>query len=75
MRLLLDTNAFLRWIAGSPVPRPVERVLNRRDTECAISIVTGWEIMMKPKLGLRASKIEAAIGEMKKWTEAARYYL
>ena len=64
MRLLLDTNAFLRWMAGSPLPRPVERVLARRETECLVSIVTGWEIIMKAKLGVSAADIEAAIGEM-----------
>jgi PIN domain nuclease of toxin-antitoxin system len=64
VRLLLDTNAFLRWMAGSPLPRSVERVLARRDTECLVSIVTGWEITMKPKLGVSVADIEAAIAEM-----------
>jgi len=64
VKLLLDTNAFLRWMAGSPLPRPVERVLARRETECLVSIVTGWEIIMKAKLGVSAADIEAAIGEM-----------
>ena len=64
MRLLLDTNAFLRWMAGSPLPRSVERVLARRETECLVSIVTGWEIIMKAKLGVSAADVEAAIGEM-----------
>lgn len=64
MRLLLDTNAFLRWMAGSPLPRPIERVLSKRETECLVSIVTGWEIVMKPKLGVSPADIEAAIGEM-----------
>lgn len=64
MRLLLDTNAFLGWMAGSPLPRSVERVLTRRDTDCLVSIVTGWEFVMKAKLGLSADDIEAAIGEI-----------
>jgi PIN domain nuclease of toxin-antitoxin system len=64
VRLLLDTNAFLRWMAGSPLPRSVERVLTKRETECLVSIVTGWEITMKAKLGVSAADIEAAIGEM-----------
>jgi PIN domain nuclease of toxin-antitoxin system len=64
LRLLLDTNVFLRWVGGSAVPRSVERVLTRRDTECVVSIVTGWEIIMKPKLGLTPTEVEAAIGEI-----------
>ena len=51
-------------MAGSPLPRPVERVLARRETDCLVSIVTGWEIIMKAKLGVSAADIEAAIGEM-----------
>jgi PIN domain nuclease of toxin-antitoxin system len=64
VRLLLDTNAFLRWIAGSSLPRSVERVLSKTETECLVSIITGWEIVMKPKLGLSSADIEAAIDEM-----------
>src|ERR1039458_1270106 len=51
-------------MAGSPLPRPVERVLAKRETECLVSTVTGWEIIMKAKLGVSAADIEAAIGEM-----------
>jgi PIN domain nuclease of toxin-antitoxin system len=64
VRLLLDTNAFLRWMADSPLPRSVERALSRRETECLVSIVTGWEIVMKAKLGVSAADVEAAIDEM-----------
>ena len=64
MRLLLDTNAFLRWIAGGRVPRSVERVMRRRDTECVVSVVTGWETTMKPKLGLNARDFEAALSKI-----------
>jgi PIN domain nuclease of toxin-antitoxin system len=41
----------------------VERLLSRRDTEIVISIVTGWEIVMKASLGIGADDFEAAIGE------------
>lgn len=64
MRLLLDTNAFLRWMAGTPLPRSVDRALARQETESLVSIVTGWEIVMKAKLGVSAADVEAAIGEM-----------
>lgn len=64
MRALLDTNVFLRWLSDSPLPRPVERILKKRDTGLIVSIVTGWEILMKPKLGLSAGDVEAAIKEM-----------
>lgn len=64
MKVLLDTNVFLRWIAGTSIPRSVERVLNNQNTECIVSIVTGWEIILKPKLGLSAADIEAAIDQI-----------
>jgi PIN domain nuclease of toxin-antitoxin system len=64
LRLLLDTNAFLRWRIGSPVPLPVERALNRKDTECFVSIVTAWEIANKPILNLSATDVEAGIARM-----------
>jgi PIN domain nuclease of toxin-antitoxin system len=64
LRLLLDTNAFLRWRVGSPVPLPVERALNSRDTECFVSIVTAWEIAIKHSLGLSATDVESGIGRM-----------
>ncbi|MGH9612613.1 MAG: type II toxin-antitoxin system VapC family toxin [Bryobacteraceae bacterium] len=64
MKLLLDTNAFVRWIAGSPLPHATGRVLARQNTLLLVSIVTGWEIIMKPKLNLGAADVEAAIGEM-----------
>src|SRR6266567_4182605 len=51
-------------MSGSSLPRPVERILTRRNTEYLVSIVTGWEIIMKPKLGLSAADFEAAIREM-----------
>jgi PIN domain nuclease of toxin-antitoxin system len=64
VKVLLDTNAFVRWMAGSPLPRSVERWFTRSATECVVSIITGWEIAMKPKLGLSAADVEAGIGEM-----------
>lgn len=64
MRLLLDTNVFLRWMAGKSLPRPVERLIARHDTECLVSIVSGWEIVWKRSLGLSAADIEAGVGQM-----------
>lgn len=64
MRLLFDTNVFLRWMAGSALPRPVTRVIASRATQRIVSIVTSWEIILKPKLGRSATDVEAAIGEM-----------
>src|SRR3954467_8976348 len=61
---MIDTNVFLRWMTGSPLPRPVERLLTKQSTELVVSIVTGWEIVMKPKLQRSATDVEAAIQEM-----------
>ena len=64
MKVLLDTNVFLRWTSNSPFPRTVERLLTRPGTEFIVSIVTGWEIVMKPKLDRSAEDVETAIEEM-----------
>jgi len=61
---MIDTNVFLRWMTGSPLPRALERLLTKQSTELVVSIVTGWEIVMKPKLQRSAADIEAAIQEM-----------
>ena len=61
---MIDTNVFLRWMTGRPLPRTVERLLTKQSTELVVSIVTGWEIVMKPQLQRSAAEIEAAIQEM-----------
>jgi PIN domain nuclease of toxin-antitoxin system len=65
MRLLLDTHAFLQRLSGKPFPRQTERMFLKSSTECLVSIVTGWEIVMKPKLGRSAADVEVAIAEMR----------
>ena len=64
MKLLLDTNIFLRWMANMPLPRVVERQITRSGTERFVSIVSAWEIAMKPNLGLSAADVEAGIAAM-----------
>jgi len=64
MKVLLDTNVFVRWMAAAPLPRRVQRLLARQNTATFVSIVTGWEIAMKPVLGLSASDVEAGVGAM-----------
>ena len=63
MRLMLDTNVFLGWMAGSPLPRSAERLLVRPTTECLVSVVSAWEIVMKTKLGRSAEQVEAGIAD------------
>ena len=64
MKVLLDTNVFLRWTGNLPLPRTIERLLTKHSTELTVSIVTGWKIVMKPKLDRSAEDVETAIGEM-----------
>lgn len=61
MRLLLDTNVFLRWTGNAPLPGSLERLLLKPGNEKYISIVTAWEIVNKPKLKLSVADIEAGI--------------
>ena len=64
MKLFLDTSVLVLWIAGKPLPKSVERLLAKADTECFISIVTGWEIILKAQLGLSPQDFDVAISEM-----------
>jgi PIN domain nuclease of toxin-antitoxin system len=63
VRVLLDANAFLRFAANT-LPRPTERLLTKSTTEKVISIVTAWEIVLKPKLGRTAANVEEGIKKM-----------
>ncbi len=49
MRLLFDTNAFIRWHAGRLKPAAVRTV--RRAELVAVSAVTAWEIAIKRAMG------------------------
>ncbi len=65
MSELLDTHAFLRVLGGRPLPGQAQRAINKTGTELYVSIVTAWEIAMKPQLGYKPSDLEdgiAAIG-------------
>jgi PIN domain nuclease of toxin-antitoxin system len=64
MKLMLDTSVFLRRLNDSPLPRSLDRLLTKQSTELVVSIVTGWEIVMKPKLKYSAADVEDAIEEM-----------
>lgn len=52
-------------MAGTPLPRAAQRVVAKPDTEIVVSIVTGWEIVMKPSLERSAADVEAAITAMR----------
>ena len=60
MNILLDTQALLRWL-DDRVPRRLARLLVKPKTIIAVSIVTSWEIAMKPQLGFRPAQIAEAI--------------
>jgi PIN domain nuclease of toxin-antitoxin system len=49
MRLLFDTNAFIRWHAGRLRPAAVRTV--RRADLVAVSAITAWEIAIKRAVG------------------------
>ena len=61
---LLDTNVFLRLVSRNPLPRSVERALGRSGAECFVSIVSAWEIGIKPQLGLNPFDVESGIAAM-----------
>jgi PIN domain nuclease of toxin-antitoxin system len=63
VRVLLDTNALIRWLKGEPLPKRVERTLANPSTEWAVSIVSAWEIVIKAKLGIQPGDIDLALSQ------------
>ncbi len=52
MRLLLDTNVLLWWLAGSRrLPRSIVSEIEDPENEVAVSAVSAWEISIKRQLG------------------------
>lgn len=52
MRLLLDTHAFLWWVAGSrELSRKARSAIGSGRNECLVSVASAWEIAIKISLG------------------------
>lgn len=52
MRLLLDTHAFLWWLAGSPrLSKPAQEAINDEQNTAFVSAASAWEITTKHRLG------------------------
>jgi PIN domain nuclease of toxin-antitoxin system len=52
MDLLLDTHAFLWWVADAPeLSRRARRALANAETGCWLSLASCWEIAIKRSLG------------------------
>jgi PIN domain nuclease of toxin-antitoxin system len=58
--LLLDTHAFLWWVAASgELSRKARSALGSARNECFVSVASGWEIAIKVSLG--KLRIEGAL--------------
>ena len=52
MKLLLDTHAFLWWVAASgELSRKSRSAVESARNECFVSVASGWEIAIKASLG------------------------
>ncbi len=52
MKLLLDTHAFLWWVAASDeLSRKARSTVGSARNECFVSVASGWEIAIKVSLG------------------------
>lgn len=52
MRLLLDTHAFLWWLAGDPALRAsAQNAISDENNQVFVSAVSAWEITTKYRLG------------------------
>ncbi len=68
MRLLLDTHAFLWWLAGSQrLSQPARRAIEDEANDVLVSAASAWEITTKhrldklPEAGLIALELSATI--------------
>jgi len=52
VNLLLDTHAFLWWVAASgELSRKARSAIGSARNECFVSVASGWEIVIKVSLG------------------------
>jgi len=52
VRLLLDTHAFLWWVAASGgLSRKAKSAIGGARNDCFVSVASGWEIAIKVSLG------------------------
>jgi len=52
MRLLLDTHAFLWWVADAPeLSAPAREAIRDPDADCWLSLASCWEMAIKQSLG------------------------
>ena len=52
MRLLLDTHAFIWWLAGSDrLPTAARRAIGNESNEKLVSAASAWEITTKRRIG------------------------
>ena len=60
MKLLLDTHAFLWWVAASgELSRKARSAVGSARNDCFVSVASGWEIAIKVSLG--KLRIEGAL--------------
>ena len=62
MRLLLDTHAFLWWLAGSDrLSDPARRAVEDEANDILVSAASAWEIATKYRLGRLPGASEVAL--------------
>ncbi len=62
MRLLLDTHAFLWWIADDRrLSRPARRAITDSRSEVLFSVASAWELAIKARLG--RFRVEGSLDE------------
>jgi PIN domain nuclease of toxin-antitoxin system len=64
LSLLLDTHAFLWWLAGDErMSRPARTALDRETADVLVSAATAWEIATKHRLG-KLPSADAIAGDL-----------
>ena len=61
MRLLLDTHAFVWWLAGdSSLSRRARKVIAEDENEIYVSAASAWEVATKVRIGKMPSAVQLA---------------
>ncbi len=65
MRILLDTHAFIWWMAGNPrLVERARRAVAEEENDILVSAATAWEVATKHRLG-RLPEADALAGDVR----------
>jgi len=67
VNVLFDSQALIDWMMGKRFRPAVRRAIERSGTDVFISVITPWEMLLKPQLrkfGITTEKLWGAVGTL-----------